>query len=73
MGNFVADSLRWRFGTDIALVNGGTLRGDRIFPAGAVSEKLLTELLPFANTVDIVTLTGAQLRRVMELSASDIL
>lgn len=70
VGDFVADSLRWRFGTDIALVNGGTLRGDRIFPAGAVSEKLLTELLPFANTVDIVTLTGAQLRRVMELSAS---
>ena len=70
VGNFVADSLRWRFGTDIALVNGGTLRGERIFPAGAISEKLLTELLPFRNTIDIVTLTGAQLRRIMELSAS---
>ena len=70
VGNFVADSLRWRFGTDIALVNGGTLRGERIFPAGAISEKLLTELLPFRNTIDIVTLTGVQLRRIMELSAS---
>lgn len=70
LGNFVADSLRWRFGTDIALINGGTLRGDRIFPAGEVSEKLLAELMPFVNTVDIVTLTGAQLRKVMELSGS---
>ena len=70
LGDFVADGLRWRFKTDVGLANGGSLRGDRIFPAGEVSEKNLTEILPFGNTIDIVTVTGKQLRQIMELSAS---
>ena len=70
LGDFVADGLRWRFKTDVGLANGGSLRGDRIFPAGEVSEKNLTEILPFGNTIDVVTVTGKQLRQIMELSAS---
>lgn len=73
LGNFVADSMRWKFGTDIGLVNSGALRGDRIFPAGEISEKKITEILPFGSTVDLVSITGAQLRQVMELSASALL
>ena len=54
----------------MGLANGGSLRGDRIFPAEEVSEKNLTKILPFGNTIDIVTVTGKQLRQIMELSAS---
>ena len=70
LGDFVADGLRWRFKTDVGLANGGSLRGDRIFPAGEVSEKNLTEILPFGNGIEVVTVTGMQLRQIMELSAS---
>ena len=73
LGNFAADAMRWRLRTDIGLINGGALRGDRIFPAGEVSEKVLGEILPFANTLDVVTVTGAQLKQVMELSASALM
>lgn len=71
-GNFAADSLRWRFRTDIGLINSGALRGDRIFPAGEVFEKTLLKILPFSNEIDIVTVTGKQLRQIMELSASAV-
>lgn len=73
LGDFMADGLRWRFKTDVGLVNGGSLRGDRIFPAGEVSEKNLTEILPFGNGIEVVTVTGAQLRHIMELSASALI
>lgn len=73
LGDFLADGLRWRFKTDVGLVNGGSLRGDRIFPAGEVSEKNLTEILPFGNGIEVVTVTGAQLRHIMELSASALI
>ena len=73
LGDFMADGLRWRFKTDVGLVNGGSLRGDRIFPAGEVSEKNLTEILPFGNGIEVVTVTGMQLRQIMELSASALI
>lgn len=73
LGDFMADGLRWRFKTDVGLVNGGSLRGDRIFPVGEVSEKNLTEILPFGNGIEVVTVTGMQLRQIMELSASALI
>ena len=73
LGDFVADGLRWRFKTDVGFVNGGSLRGDRIFPAGEVSEKNLMEILPFGNIIDVVTVTGVQLRQIVELSASALI
>ena len=73
LGNFAADSLRWKFGTDVGLVNSGALRGDRVFPAGEIPIKWLADIFPFGNTIDIVSLTGAQLRQVMELSASALM
>ena len=70
IGSLVADSMRWRFNTDIAVINSGNIRGDKIFPGGPFSEKTLLEIFPYDNTVDIVTLTGGDVRRMMETSAS---
>ena len=70
MGNFTADALRWRFKTDIGVMNAGGIRGDRIFPSGEFSEKTIFEMFPFGNGIDIVTLTGRALRQMMEISAS---
>lgn len=72
LGNLIADSLRWRLKTDIAVINGGGIRGDKIFPAGSVSRKVLAEILPFDNEIHIVTLTGEQLRKVFEIAASSL-
>ena len=69
LGNFITDALRWRFRTDIGMINSGGIRGDRIFPAGNVSWKTLLEILPYNNPIHIVTLKGSQIRQILELSA----
>jgi len=75
LGDLIADSwLDWFAAkgnqTNGALVNGGGIRGDRIYPAGQLTMRDILEILPFGNTVYQVKLTGAQLKQVFEISAS---
>ena len=70
-GNLVADA--WRAavpGADIALVNGGGIRGDTIIPAGPLSREDLETILPFQNRLVAVSLTGGQIRQALEISAA---
>jgi 2',3'-cyclic-nucleotide 2'-phosphodiesterase (5'-nucleotidase family) len=66
LGNFVADVMRARVGTDIALVNGGGIRSDRVIPPGPLSRRDLAAMAPFGNTVTTLELTGATLHAVLE-------
>ena len=34
MGNLFADALRYRYKSDVAIFNGGAIRGDQLYPAG---------------------------------------
>ena len=70
IGSFVADSMRARAGTDAALINSGGIRGNTVYPAGEFSERRLTDLLPFGDRIFVLTLTGKELRGVLEVSAS---
>jgi 2',3'-cyclic-nucleotide 2'-phosphodiesterase (5'-nucleotidase family) len=66
-GNLVADALRETLGADIAIYNGGGIRGNRTYGAGTdlFRRDVLTEL-PFANRGVVVKLSGADLRAVIE-------
>ena len=66
-GNLVADALREATQADIAVMNGGGIRGNRLYPAGTVLTRrdILTEL-PFGNTIVAVAITGAQVRALLE-------
>ena len=66
LGDFIADALRARMKTDVALINGGGIRSDRIVPAGPLSRRDVVALLPFANVVVSVELTGRALRAALE-------
>ncbi|MCP4715363.1 MAG: bifunctional metallophosphatase/5'-nucleotidase, partial [Deltaproteobacteria bacterium] len=70
VGNLVADIVRGYFQTDIALQNGGGLRGNRVIPAGPVSNADIDTLLPFDNRITILQLTGKQIKQVLERSAA---
>lgn len=70
IGNFIADSIRWKASADVAVFNGGGIRSDRIHPAGDVSERTLAELLPFGDRLCCLTVTGRDLKWVLEVSAS---
>lgn len=65
LGNLIADAQRNGARADFALMNNGGIRGVGL-PAGPVSYAQLFELSPFQNNLVRVTVTGAQLRSVME-------
>lgn len=71
LGNFLADSMRARTGADVAIVNGGAIRGDAIIEAGSrLSRKTVLAALPFANRLVTVELSGADLRAALESAFS---
>ena len=72
-GNLVADALREAVQADIAVMNGGGVRGNRLYPAGTVLTRrdILTEL-PFGNTIVAVAITGAQVRALLETGLREL-
>lgn len=71
-GSLVADAMRAAMGAEIALTNGGGIRGNRFYPAETTLTRrdILTEL-PFGNSLVLVSLTGAQIRRLLEGALAD--
>jgi 2',3'-cyclic-nucleotide 2'-phosphodiesterase (5'-nucleotidase family) len=66
LGDFVADALRERLGTDVALVNGGAIRTNRTVPPGPLTRRDVLSLLPFTDMVVKLEMRGADLRAALE-------
>jgi 5'-nucleotidase/UDP-sugar diphosphatase len=71
IGNLVADAIREATKADVALMNGGGIRGDRTYPAGTTLTRkdVLTEL-PFGNVTVLLELKGADLLAALEEGVS---
>ncbi|MCT4632374.1 MAG: 5'-nucleotidase C-terminal domain-containing protein [Firmicutes bacterium] len=61
LGEFVCKLMAEKAGVDIAIQNGGGLRRD--MPAGDITMGLMYEIMPFDNTLMVVELTGADLKK----------
>ncbi len=71
LGNLICDAwIDWFSDVDISIINGGSIRGNKIYPQGPVTYNNLLEILPFYNDVYKVKLSGSELRQVLEISAS---
>jgi 5'-nucleotidase len=70
LGNVLADALRWKAKSRIAVLNGGGIRGDKVYPAGDLSYRTLYEIFPYGNTLSMVDLKGSDIREILEISAS---
>jgi 5'-nucleotidase len=66
LGNFVADAIRADAGTNVAIVNGGAIRGDRVYPPGPLTRRTLVEIHTFGNIVCTVALSGRVLREALD-------
>ncbi len=67
IGNLIADAMRAAVGADMALVNGGGIRGNKRYPAGhAFSRRDVLTELPFRNLTMMFEMSGAQIRRALE-------
>lgn len=72
LGNLIADIMRGRTGADIALMNGGGIRGNRLIPAGTLKRGDVFNILPFPNVIVAVKLTGKELARTLENGLSKL-
>jgi 5'-nucleotidase / UDP-sugar diphosphatase len=73
MGNLIADALREVLQADVALVNGGGIRGNRLYDAGTtLTRRDILQELPFGNPGVLVELSGADLRDALENGVSQV-
>jgi 5'-nucleotidase len=68
LGNLIADAQRWAGKGDVAIMNNGGIRTD--LRAGDATYGSLFELQPFGNTLYSLTMTGVQLRGLIEAMLS---
>jgi 2',3'-cyclic-nucleotide 2'-phosphodiesterase (5'-nucleotidase family) len=74
-GNLLTDAVRERYGTDFAFENSGGMRAGFTKDAGpdgnyAVTEDDVLTVLPFANIVDTVEISGTELKALLENGVS---
>jgi 5'-nucleotidase len=58
LGNLVADAIRADADAEIAILNSGALRGDRVHRPGPLTRRTLLEIHPFGNVVCKVAVSG---------------
>jgi 2',3'-cyclic-nucleotide 2'-phosphodiesterase (5'-nucleotidase family) len=64
LGRLIADAMLASSGADVALMNRGGVRA--AIPRGPVTPRIVYEAIPFEEDLFVITLTGADLRRILE-------
>ncbi|GFF49434.1 hypothetical protein IFM58399_08553 [Aspergillus lentulus] len=74
LGNMLADAYRAYYGADIALVNSGSIRCDRMIEplSSPLRVKDIIEICPFENPVVVKRVSGHALHEALENSVSDL-
>ncbi|MGP1587625.1 MAG: bifunctional metallophosphatase/5'-nucleotidase [Treponemataceae bacterium] len=70
LANLITDAYKNIMQSDIAIVNGGTIRSN--IPAGKISYKNFFNILPFSNEIITIEASGRQILDALEFSAKDI-
>jgi 5'-nucleotidase / UDP-sugar diphosphatase len=71
LGDMVADSMLWytkHLGVDFAIQNGGGIRAD--LPKGRITRGLIHEILPFDNSLVVLTLKGSDVLSLFDYFAT---
>ncbi|MBB6209313.1 bifunctional metallophosphatase/5'-nucleotidase [Novispirillum itersonii] len=72
-GNLVADGMRHVLGAEVAIANGGSIRGNRQYPAGVtLTRRHIQAELPFREHVGLYAVTGAQILGALENGLSQL-
>jgi len=72
LGNLFADALREETGADVAVMNSGSIRGDRVYPAGPLTRETIITMHPFGNIVTTVQMPGRVLLEAMNAGVSKV-
>jgi 2',3'-cyclic-nucleotide 2'-phosphodiesterase (5'-nucleotidase family) len=67
IGNLIADAMRASTRADAAVMNGGSIRGGKIYaPGSTITRRDVLAELAFGNRVVTIDITGAELKRALE-------
>lgn len=67
LGNLIADAMRASVDADIAITNGGGIRGNTEYPAGTrLTRRAIQTELPFGNRTVKLEVSGAVVRQALE-------
>jgi 5'-nucleotidase len=72
LGDFFADAIRADAGADIAIMNAGSIRGDRVYPAGPLTRRTLLAMHPFESVVCKIALAGRVVLEALEHGVSKL-
>ncbi len=73
IGNLIADATREAVGADIAITNGGGIRGNKEYPAGTqLTRRDILSELPFGNRTVKLEVTGETVWAALENGVSDV-
>jgi 5'-nucleotidase len=72
LGNLVADAIRAEAQADVAIVNAGGIRGDRVRAAGPITRRDILEIHPFSNAVVKVAIPGRVLLQALNNGVSKL-
>lgn len=73
MGNLIADALKISAGAELAITNGGGIRGNRQYPAGhRLTRRDVLSELPFGNSSTMVEITGKDIKDALENGVSQM-
>jgi len=70
LGNFITDIMLRSTEADVALLNSGTLRSDRIHPHGEFRMRDLMSVLPMIDSLVVIAVTGTQIVAALENGVS---
>jgi 2',3'-cyclic-nucleotide 2'-phosphodiesterase (5'-nucleotidase family) len=73
IGNLIADAMRQGVNADVAITNGGGIRGDKTYDAGVtLTRRDIQSELPFGNRTVKLQVTGEQLMEALEHGVSKV-
>ena len=72
LGNLFADAMRQDAKADIAIVNAGSIRGDRVYAAGPLTRRTLLEMHPFGSVVCAVQVAGSVVLQALNAGVSKL-
>lgn len=72
LGDLFADAIREDADADVALMNAGSIRGDRVYPPGPLTSRTLLAMHPFGNVICKVEVTGRTLLDALNSGVSKL-
>ncbi len=72
IGDFFADAVRAEAAADFAILNSGSIRGDRVYPAGPLTKRTLLSMHPFGNVICKIALPGRVVLQALEHGVSKL-